>query len=111
GGRQPEPFGRPRLRLDDAPRSRLQDPHHHEAEAQRGESGPHEIESYRALFGLLLHPPREEEDSRHHDDLAREDVTPGEVRGAEAADYRSGSDRDRGGGRDEPVGTRALALP
>ena len=73
---QPEPFRSRRLRLDQAPLSRPQDPVDDEAEAERRQAGPDEVEPD-PLLGLGVgHPAGEDEDHGDDEDLTGEDPTP-----------------------------------
>ena len=102
--REPDPFGRVGLGLDEAPGPGAQDAEHDQPEAEGREPGPDQVQLHLPLRLAGLDAAGEDEDRDHDQDLAGEDVAPGEVGGEEAADDRADRDRDRRGGGDQAVG-------
>jgi hypothetical protein len=84
--RQPEPLGGAGLRTKDAPRARAQHGEHHQAEAERREERPDEVELDAGHGGLGGHPLREHHDAGDQQHLAHEHESPREVGRDEPAD-------------------------
>ena len=104
GQREAEERGRSRLGHDPAPGRRLEHADHEEREPGRRDHDADEVEVRAMRDRRVGGAPRQQEDGDVDDDLAGEDVAPGEVGGHEAADHRPDGDGDRRRGEDEAVG-------
>ena len=86
--REPEPLGSIRLGLHEAPRPRLQDADHDQAEAGRGQRRADQVEPGALLGRRVVHAPRQSEDHEHDQHLADEHPPPRGIGGEHAADQR-----------------------